>query len=68
MDTEEEHTITWTQELLDILNDGPEFLDTFDGKLFSELVDKIIVEGNEHLRFRLINGLELTEDIERIVR
>lgn len=29
---------------------------------------KIIVENNECLRFRLINGLELTETIERTVR
>jgi hypothetical protein len=54
--------------LIDILNEGPDFLDTFDGELFSELVDKIIVESNEQLRFRLINGLELTGSIERTVR
>ena len=36
--------------------------------MFRELVDKIIVESNDHLRFRLINGLELTEPIERTVR
>ena len=48
--------------------DAPEFLDTFDEELFREIVDKIIVESNERLRFRLINGLELTEDIERTVR
>ena len=47
---------------------GPEFLEAFDEELFSELVAKIIVENNECLRFRLINGLELTEPIERTVR
>ena len=57
-----------TKELLDILDDAPEFLDAFDGELFGELVGKIIVESNERLRFRLINGLELTENIERTVR
>ncbi len=68
MDAEEDQTIARTQELLDILNDSPEFLDVFDGELFGELVEKIIVDSNERLRFRLINGLELTENIERTVR
>ena len=45
-----------------------DFLDTFDEELFRELVEKIIVESNNRLRFRLINGLELTESIERSVR
>ena len=68
LDAEEDQTITRTQNLLNILDDAPEFLETFDGELFGELVDKIIVESNERLRFRLINGLELTENIERTVR
>lgn len=68
LDAEENQTITQTQKLLDVLEDAPEFLEAFDGELFGELVDKIIVESNERLRFRLINGLELTENIERTVR
>ena len=68
LDAEEDQTIARTQDLLNILDDAPEFLETFDGELFDELVDKIIVESNERLRFRLINGLELTENIERTVR
>lgn len=68
MDAEEDQTITRTQELLDILNDSPDFLDAFDGELFRDLVEKIIVDSNERLRFCLINGLELTETIERTVR
>ena len=65
---EEDQTIQQTQELIEALEAGPDFLDAFDGELFRELVDKIIVESNDHLRFRLINGLELTEPIERTVR
>lgn len=68
LDAEEDQTIARTQNLLNILDDAPEFLETFDGELFGDLVDKIIVESNERLRFRLINGLELTENIERTVR
>ena len=62
---EEDQTIQQTQELIEALEAGPDFLDAFDGELFRELVDKIIVESNDRLRFRLVNGLELTEPIER---
>ena len=68
LESEEDQTIRQTQVLLGVLETGPEFLETFDEELFSELVAKIIVENNECLRFRLINGLELTEAIERTVR
>ena len=68
LESEEDQTIRQTQVLLEILEAGPEFLEAFDEELFSELVAKIIVENNECLRFRLINGLELTETIERTVR
>ena len=66
--SEENPTISQTRFLLETLEAAPEFLDTFDEELFREIVDKIIVESNERLRFLLINGLELTEDIERTVR
>ena len=63
-----DNTITQTQELMDILDAGPDFLDTFNAELFGELVDKTIVDSNEQLRFRLKNGVELTETIERTMR
>ena len=53
------------QELLDILEDGPDLLMTFDRALFIELVDKITLRDNSTAAFRLINGLELPEHIER---
>ena len=61
-------TIQDTREILDTLENGPEFLDDFDAELFGELIDKIIVESNEKIRFRLKNGLELPETIERTQR
>lgn len=61
-------TITGTQELLTILKRGPETLHDFDGELFGQLIDKVIIESNTSLRFRLKNGLELRESIERTVR
>lgn len=66
--SEEDHTIQRTQDLLDYLRSGPDTLSFFDEALFSELVEKIIVTNNKALRFRLINGLELTESIERTKR
>ena len=45
-----------------------DFFDSFDAELFDALVEKIIVDSNECLRFRLKNGLELTEQIERTRR
>ena len=53
------------EELLDILEDGPDLLMTFDEALFSELVETITIQDNSTIRFRLINGLELPEHIER---
>lgn len=46
----------------------PEFLPQFDEAIFSDLVERIIVESNTTLCFRLKNGLELRETIERTVR
>lgn len=68
MDAESDMTAQQTQEILDLLENGPDFLDTFDAELFGELVDKIIVENSGSIRFRLKNGLELRERIERTVR
>ena len=68
LEAEENQTIRQTRELIEALEAGPDHLDAFDGELFRELVDKIAVESNDRLRFRLVNGLELTEPIERTVR
>ena len=61
-------TIPCTQELITILKRGPETLCDFDGELFGQLIDKVIIESNTSLRFHLKNGLELRESIERTVR
>ena len=63
--SEDDQTVQRTQELLDILEDGPDLLTTFDEALFSELVETITIQDNSIIRFRLINGLELPEHIER---
>lgn len=66
--SEEDHTIQQTQDMLDVLESGPDWSDTFDEQLFSDLVEKIEVVDNEKLCFRLLNGLEVTEKIERTQR
>jgi hypothetical protein len=68
MDADGDTTVIRTQELMDVLETGPEILDAFDAELFHEIIEKIIVVDNEQLRFRLKNGLELMETIERTVR
>ena len=68
LDTDSDDLADRTRDLMDTLEDGPDFLDSFDAELFDALVDKIIVDSNERLRFRLKNGLELTEQIERTRR
>jgi site-specific DNA recombinase len=66
--SEEDHTIQQTQDLLDVIESGPDWLDDFDEQLFSDMVEKIVVVDNETLRFRFLNGLEVTEKIERTRR
>ena len=68
MESDHDDSIPRTQELLEALDSMPEYLPAFDGEIFGELVDRIIVTDNNTLRFRLKNGLELTERIERTVR
>ena len=66
-DAEGDMTAQSTRELIELLEAGPEFLDSFDAELFGEFVEKVIVESNDSIRFCLKNGLELRESIERTV-
>lgn len=68
LDQNGDGTLTQTQNLLEVLEVGPDILESFDAVIFDELVDKIIVDSNTHIQFRLKNGLELAETIERTVR
>ena len=68
LDTDSDDLADRTRDLMDVLEDGPDFLDSFDAELLDALVEKIIVDSNERLRFKLKNGLELTEQIERTKR
>ena len=68
LSADQDQTLAQTRELLEALASMPEFLPEFEESVFSELVERIIVESNTTLCFRLKNGLELRETIERTVR
>lgn len=65
---DDDNTIPLTRMMIDELEDGPEYLDTFNGEILGALIDKIIVVNRDQLRFRMKNGLELIENIERVNR
>jgi len=64
---EEDGAITETRCLIAMLEDGPDLLTAFDETLFESMVE-LIAESSEHLKFRLPNGLELAETVERTAR
>ena len=66
--SEHDDTIPQTRELMETLETLPEYLPAFDGEIFADLVDGITVDSGNTLRFRLKNGLELTETVERSAR
>ena len=68
LNREQINIIEQTQMVMDVLTEYPQVDDKFNEELFCELIDKIIVESNTKIRFRLKNGLELPEAIERTVR
>ena len=57
-----------TGQMLEVISAGPDMLETFDAELFCELIERITIQSNQKIRFRLKNGLELPESIERTVR
>lgn len=61
-------TLEQTQDLLELLEAMPEFLERFDGEIFEDLVERVVVDSGASLRFRLKNGLELKEYTERTAR
>ena len=68
METSGDNTVRQTQELIDDLSAGPDFIAAFDGDLFDSLVGRVVVEDAEHISFQMKNGLRLNERIERMKR
>lgn len=65
---EDDDFIGATKCLIETLESGPQTMQGFDADCFESIVDKIIAVSQTEVRFRLINGLELTEAVERIGR
>ena len=51
---------------METLQNGPEQLVEFDEALFSDMVDKIYVEGGATLLFELTAGLSFTEKVSEV--
>ena len=65
---EDNDLIESTSQMLEAISAGPDVLEAFNAELFCELIERITIQSNTKIRFRLKNGLELPESIERTVR
>ena len=60
------HTeISGTERLLEIIKYNPVIMDAYDENLFIHTVHKVLIGHGGAVTFRLINGLELTECIDK---
>lgn len=53
-----------TQRIIQRLNRREELIEMFDEGLFDEIIEKVIVQSQTEIEFKLINGLKLKERIE----
>lgn len=65
--TRGDETIRKTEVMLDYLEDGPEWLDEIEPDLFEMLIDRVALMADRQVKIRLINGMEVTEHLERTV-
>ena len=63
-----EEVVDTLRQTADIIQSGPERLDSFDEALFADLVEKITAESQTRIRFRLYGGIELTEQLREVGR
>ncbi len=57
-----------TEAILDYLEGAPKYRETVEDDLFEYLIQRATVCSAEQVKFRLLNGLELAETMERTVR
>ena len=56
-----DNSLEETEKLISALEDTEDDLASLeDGGVFSQIVDKVLIDRNRKITFRLINGLELT--------
>lgn len=65
---EDDTALKSTAYLMETIDAGPEILEELDEELLFELINKVIIESNVRIQFRLKNGLTLSESMERTVR
>lgn len=58
-------TVTQTKTLITAIEEGPDRMEVFDESLFKIMVNEIVASSDNILTFRLMNGIELKEIIER---
>lgn len=58
-------TIDKTEDLIDILESGPDKITEFNEELLNELVEKVIAYDDKTIDFELINGLVLKERLQQ---
>ena len=64
----EDKQIQSTEAILDYLEGCPSWREDVDEEIFEYLIERVSIRSAEQLAIRLLNGLELTETMERTVR
>lgn len=62
----EDGIIRATEDMIDYFENSPEFITEVTPKIFEIVVEKVILLSATQIKFRLKNGLELTETIGRV--
>lgn len=65
LNAETDNTLSQTKQLMEIIRDSPDFLESYDAELFGELVENVVIKSRTDIQFRLKNGLTFDEHIER---
>lgn len=63
-----EEVMEAVRQTAEIVHSAPERLDDFDEALFDDLVEKMIVESQTCIRFRLYGGIELAGKLREVDR
>jgi DNA invertase Pin-like site-specific DNA recombinase len=53
--------IAGTEQLIELIRNNPHVIEEYREDLFLQAIDKVIIQKNGHITFRLINRLELSE-------
>lgn len=65
LNAETDNTLSQTKQLMEIIRDSPDFLESYDAELFGELIEYVVIKSRTDIQFRLKNGLAFDEHIER---